>query len=59
PSKEDTNSTIIGVDEEEGGYSSIKVFRVGAVSIQMLTDSLRVDTDAVRFWTSRIVHAEM
>ncbi len=59
PSKADNSSTIIGVDEEEGGYSSIKVFREGALSIQMLIESLRVDTDAVRFWTSRIVRAEM
>ncbi|MDF1539808.1 MAG: L-threonylcarbamoyladenylate synthase [Candidatus Thorarchaeota archaeon] len=59
PSKADHNSTIVGVDEEEAGYSSIKVYREGALSIDRLTESLRVDTDALQFWTSRIIYADM
>ncbi len=59
PSEADRNSTIVGVDEEEAGYSSIKVYREGVLSIDRLTESLRVDTDALQFWTNRIIHADM
>lgn len=59
PSAIDNNSTIIGVDEEPDGYSSIKVYREGALPIEKLTESLRVDTDALRFWTNRIIYPDM
>lgn len=59
PSKANHNSTIVGVDEEKEGYSSIKVYREGVLSIDRLTESLRVDTDALRFWTNRIIYADM
>ncbi|MFW9954419.1 MAG: L-threonylcarbamoyladenylate synthase [Candidatus Thorarchaeota archaeon] len=59
PSNASNNSTIIGVEEEMEGTSSIKVYREGALSIEKLTESLRVDTEAVRFWTSRVIYAEM
>lgn len=51
------NSTIIGV--ESGTPANIKVYREGELSIQRLTESLRVDGDALRFWTNRIVYADM
>ncbi len=53
------NSTIVGVDEETDGYSSIKVYREGALSIDTLSKGLQVDSDALRFWTNRIVYADM
>ncbi|MHA2425302.1 MAG: L-threonylcarbamoyladenylate synthase [Candidatus Thorarchaeota archaeon] len=59
PSNEDNDSTIIGIKEVEDGFSSIKVFREGALSTDMLTSGLQDDTDALRFWTNRIFHAEM
>jgi L-threonylcarbamoyladenylate synthase len=59
PSNEYNDSTIIGVKEVEDGFSSIKVFREGVISTEMLTNSLSDDTDALRFWTNRIFHAEM
>jgi L-threonylcarbamoyladenylate synthase len=59
PSSKDNDSTIIGIKEVEEGFSSIKVYREGALSTDMLTNSLQDDTDALRFWTNRIFHAEM
>ncbi|MFW9918163.1 MAG: L-threonylcarbamoyladenylate synthase [Candidatus Thorarchaeota archaeon] len=53
------NSTIVGVDEESDGFSSVKVYREGALSIEKLTESLQFDSDALRFWTNRIVYADM
>ncbi|TFF67777.1 threonylcarbamoyl-AMP synthase [Candidatus Thorarchaeota archaeon] len=51
------NSTIIGV--ELGTPANIKVYREGELSIERLTESLRVDGDALQFWTNRIVYADM
>jgi len=59
PSNRDNNSTIVGVDEETDGFSSVKVYREGALSIEKLTESLQFDSDALRFWTNRIVYADM
>ncbi len=59
PSNITNNSTIIGVEEENGETSNIKVYREGALSINRLTESLRVDSDALRFWTNRVVYADM
>ncbi len=59
PSTSSLNSTVLGVNEEEEGFSSIKIFREGAVSVDMLREYLQSDTDALRFWTSRIFNAEM
>ncbi|MHA1638476.1 MAG: L-threonylcarbamoyladenylate synthase [Candidatus Thorarchaeota archaeon] len=53
------SSTLITVIKGENGISSIKVFREGAIKIDDITERLRVDTDAQRFWTSRVIFAEM
>ncbi|TXT53981.1 MAG: hypothetical protein BAJATHORv1_100066 [Candidatus Thorarchaeota archaeon] len=55
PSDSDKNSTIIGVEEE----GSIKVYREGQLTINDLSETLKVDSDALKLWTSRIVYADM
>lgn len=57
-SKSEMNSTIISVEEEEGMYH-IKVFREGQLSIQELGETLKVDAEALRYWTTRIVQVDM
>lgn len=52
------NSTIIGVIIEET-QGHIKVYREGELTIEQLTESLRVDSDALRLWTTRIIQADM
>jgi L-threonylcarbamoyladenylate synthase len=59
PSKSKLNSTVISVEEEENGMHHIKVYREGQLSIQELEENLKVDSDALRYWTMRIVHADM
>ena len=59
PSKSKMNSTIIGVEEEEQGMYHIKVYREGQLSIQELGENLKVDADALRYWTTRIVQVDM
>jgi len=60
PSTSSRNSTIIGVEESEAneGALNIKVYREGAISIESLTENLKIDSDALRFWTTRIVHPD-
>jgi L-threonylcarbamoyladenylate synthase len=58
-SSSDNNSTIIGVIEEEGGSASIKVYREGQLPLKRITESMSGDSDALRFWTTRVVHADM
>ncbi len=55
------NSTIIGVQEsgENGDTLNIKIYREGALSIDDISQSLKVDGDALRFWTTRIIEADM
>lgn len=48
------SSTIVGVSG-----SDIKVYREGELSIEELSNSLKVDTDALRYWTARIIYPEM
>lgn len=48
------SSTIVGVSG-----SDIKVYREGELSIEKLSNSLKVDTDALRYWTARIIYPEM
>ena len=57
PSKSRLNSTIIGV--EPGTPGNIKVYREGDITLERLNEILKVDADAVRFWTRRIVYADM
>ncbi len=59
PSRTNKNSTIIGVDDDSDGFSSIKVYREGALPIETLTEGLKFDTEALRFWTNRIIYADM
>jgi tRNA threonylcarbamoyl adenosine modification protein (Sua5/YciO/YrdC/YwlC family) len=60
PSSSSLNSTIIGVEESEieGEPSNIKVYREGDISIGRLTEDLKVDSEALRFWSSRIVYPD-
>ncbi|TFG33688.1 threonylcarbamoyl-AMP synthase [Candidatus Thorarchaeota archaeon] len=54
------NSTIIGVEDAgEGEVLNIKVYREGAIAISQLEEMLNVDSDARRFWTSRIIYPDM
>ena len=54
------NSTIIGVEDAgEGEVLNIKVYREGVITIGKLEEILNVDTDARRYWTSRIIYPEM
>jgi L-threonylcarbamoyladenylate synthase len=55
------NSTIIGVEpgEKDDGSMNIKIYREGALSTARLSDVLGGDTDAVRYWSTRIVDADM
>jgi tRNA threonylcarbamoyl adenosine modification protein (Sua5/YciO/YrdC/YwlC family) len=60
PSSANANSTIVGVEgtgtEEQ---LNIKVYREGSLSVEKITESLRVDSDALRFWTNRIIYPDM
>ncbi|MFW9808716.1 MAG: L-threonylcarbamoyladenylate synthase [Candidatus Thorarchaeota archaeon] len=60
-SSANNNSTIIGVQEsvENGDSLNIKIYREGALSIEDISQSLKVDADALRFWTTRIIEADM
>jgi L-threonylcarbamoyladenylate synthase len=55
PSSSTKNSTIVGVEED----GNIKVYREGQISIDSLTEYLKVDSDAMKLWTMRIVYPEM
>jgi len=60
PSSSSANSTIIGVEgTEEGEPLNIKVYREGQLSINQLSESLKVDTDALSWWTTRFVFTDM
>ena len=55
------NSTIIGVQEtvENGDTLNIKIYREGMLSSEDISQTLKVDSDALRFWTTRIVDVDM
>ena len=60
PSPSRDNSTIIGV--EGTGIDeplNIKVYREGQLSISELSESLKVDSDALNAWSSRFVYKDM
>jgi L-threonylcarbamoyladenylate synthase len=60
PSPSSANSTIIGVEgAEEGEPLNIKVYREGQLSIDQLSESLKVDTDALSAWSTRFVYTDM
>jgi L-threonylcarbamoyladenylate synthase len=56
PSKSTANSTIIGV--EPGAPSNIKVYREGELTVERLSEILKVDAKALGLWTKRIVYAD-
>ena len=58
PSKSKANSTIVEVEENDVEGTSIKVIREGALTMGRLVESLKVDSDALRFWTTRIIFAD-
>jgi tRNA threonylcarbamoyl adenosine modification protein (Sua5/YciO/YrdC/YwlC family) len=54
------NSTIIGVESSGAGdIANIKIYREGALSIDAISNNLKVDTDALKFWTTRFVSTDM
>ncbi len=60
PSSATSDSTIIGVEgTETEGPLNIKVYREGQLSINELSESLKVDTDALGAWTTRFVYTDM
>ena len=60
PSKSTADSTIIGVEGTgTDGPLNIKVYREGQLSINELSESLKVDSDALLAWTSRFVYTDM
>jgi L-threonylcarbamoyladenylate synthase len=61
PSSVTNNSTIISVEGSEADEAPlhIKVYREGALSIDRLTESLSVDADAIRYWSTRFILPEM
>ena len=60
PSRSKLNSTIVGIEETgiTGEPLNIKVYREGEIAVEHLTDRLKVDSDALKFWTTRIVYAD-
>ena len=60
PSFSTSDSTIIGVEGTgTDGPLNIKVYREGQISINELSESLKVDTDALSGWTTRFVYTDM
>ncbi|MFW9844746.1 MAG: L-threonylcarbamoyladenylate synthase [Candidatus Thorarchaeota archaeon] len=60
PSPSSANSTIIGVEGiEEGKPLNIKVYREGQLTIKQLSESLKIDSDALSAWSTRFVYTDM
>lgn len=60
PSSSTADSTIIGVEGTGTDEPlNIKVYREGQLSINELSESLKVDSDAILTWTSRFVYTDM
>ena len=61
PSPVQDNSTIIGVEEaeKEGNPPHIKIYREGALAITQIEANLKVDSDAMRLWSTRIIDVDM
>lgn len=57
-SKVNKNSTIISI-VNSGDKSHIKVHREGVITIERITESLRVDSSALDFWTTQVIPADM
>ena len=60
PSLSTADSTIIGVEGTGTDEPlNIKVYREGQLSINELSESLKVDSDALSSWSSRFVYTDM
>lgn len=61
PSQAQHNSTIIGVEraEKEEDSPHIKIYREGALAIAQIEANMKVDSDAMRLWSTRIIEADM
>jgi L-threonylcarbamoyladenylate synthase len=60
PSSATDNSTIVGIEGGgEGETVNIKIYREGAISTETISNNLKVDADALRFWSTRFVFADM
>jgi L-threonylcarbamoyladenylate synthase len=61
PSPVQDNSTIIGVEEaeKEGNPPHIKIYREGALAITQIEANLKVDSDAMRLWSTRFIDVDM
>jgi len=55
------NSTIIGVQEceDDSDTLNIKIYREGQWTVDEISRMLKGDSEAMRFWTSRIIDADM
>lgn len=55
------NSTVIGVQdpEENSDTVNIKIYREGHWTVEDMSKMMKVDSDAMRFWTTRIIDADM
>ncbi len=60
PSQSTDSSTVIGVEGTgKDEPLNIKVYREGQLTISKLSESLKVDTDALSTWSSRFVYTDM
>ncbi len=60
PSPSTDNSTVIGVEGTgKDEPLNIKVYREGQLSISKLSESLKVDSDALSTWSTRFVYTDM
>lgn len=60
PSLSTASSTVIGVEGTgKNEPLNIKVYREGQLSISKLSESLKVDSDALSTWSSRFVYTDM
>ena len=60
PSLSTASSTVIGVEGTgKDEPLNIKVYREGQLTISDLSDSLKVDSDALGTWSSRFVYTDM
>ena len=54
-SKSGANSTIVRVEENDVDGASIKVIREGALTTSRLVESMKTDSEALRFWTTGMI----
>ena len=54
-SKSGANSTIVRVEETDVDGASIKVIREGALTTSRLVESMKTDSEALRFWTTGMI----